>query len=336
MTSSPTHDGPGAAPGPSPSALTPAHGRGLLGPGERWAVVTALSYTTVNVLLRWAAVEIDPWLGSMLRQVPLALLAWTAVLWVDRESVQPSSARFIGWPVLAALVAGGFASFVIGNVFFFGALANGGLGVAAAGAQGGVVVAGALASIALRERPSPQAWVGISIICAGLVFVATAHGAPGDAWLLGLLLALGAGTSYAVSNLVTRTVQRRRAALWVTLAANSVGGFGILLVIQAIRGGGNPLAGTTLDIALIVLAAGCVNALALIGIAQSLRHISVAASSSIQSATVVFSFIAAVLIFDETAALPMVVGVTAVAAGIIVASLRRREAAAATAATPDR
>lgn len=260
----------------------------------------------------------------MLRQVPLALLAWTAVLWIDRGSVQPMSSRFIGWPVLGALVLGGFISFVIGNVFFFGALANGGLGVAASGAQGGVVVAGALGSVLLRERPSAQAWVGISVIVMGLVFIATAQGAPGDAWHLGLLLALGAGTSYAISNTITRTVQRHRSALWITLAANSVGGFGVLFLIQIVRGGGNPLAGATLEVALVVLAAGCVNALALIGIAQSLRHISVAASSSIQSATVVFSFIAAVVIFNEFAALPMVVGVMAVAAGIIVASLRRR------------
>lgn len=324
MTSSQPTDGPGASPGPSASHPPAVARRPRIGVGERWAIVTALSYTTVNVLLRIAAVDIDPWLGSMLRQVPLALLAWTAVLWVDRGSVQPSSSRFIGWPVLAGLVIGGFASFVIGNVFFFGALANGGLGVAAAGAQGGVVVAGALGSILLRERPSAQAWVGISVIVMGLVFIATAQGTLGDAWVLGLLLAIGAGTSYAISNLITRTVQRQRSALWVTLAANSVGGFGVLLVIQAVRNGGNPFAGASAEVALIVLAAGCVNALALIGIAQSLRHISVAASSSIQSATVVFSFVAAIVIFNESAALPMVVGVTAVAAGIIVASLRRR------------
>lgn len=320
-------DGPGATPGPSASHDNSAHGRSWLGPGERWAIITALSYTTVNVLLRSAAVEIDPWIGSMLRQMPLAMLAWATVLWIDRDAVRPANGRFIGWRSIAGLVVAGFISLVIGNVFFFGALANGGLGVAAAGAQGGVVVAGAAGSMLLRERPSAQAWVGISVICMGLVFIATAQGAPEGAWLLGLVLALGAGTSYAVSNLVTRTVQRRRSALWVTLAANSIGGFGILLLIQLIRGGGNPLHGTEAGTALVVLLAGGVNALALIGIAQSLRYISVAVSSTIQSATVVFSFIAAIVLFNESAAAPMVVGVTAVAAGIVVAGLRRRVAA---------
>ena len=298
--------------------------RALIGPGETWAIITALSYTTVNVLLRAAAVEIDPWLGSMLRQVPVALLAWFAVLWIDRGAITPSSDRFLGWPTLAGLVFAGFTSFVVGNVLFFGALANGGLGVAAAGAQGAVVVAGALGSVVLGERPSRQAWIGITVVVIGLYFIATAQGGGSGPWVLGVLLAIGAGSAYAISNLVTRTVQRRRAALWVTLAANSLGGLGVLLVIQIVRGGGNPIAGADANQLWIVLLAGCVNALALIGIAQSLRHISVAASSAIQTATVVFSFLAAVLIFAEYATWPMVVGVTAVAAGILVASLRRR------------
>lgn len=301
--------------------------RPLIGPGETWAIVTALSYTTVNALLRWAAVEIDPWLGSMLRQVPIALLAWTAVLWIDRGAIQPSSERFLGWGVLAALVVAGFSSFVLGNVFFFGALSNAGLGPAAAGAQGGVVVAGAIGSMLLGEHPSRRAWIGFSVVVMGMVFIATAQGTPGGPWLLGLLFALGAGTAYAASNLVTRSVQRRRAALWVTLAANSVGGLGVLLVIQLIRGGGNPLDGGDGDQMLVVLAAGVVNALALISIAASLRHIDVAAASSIQSGVVVFSFLAAVFIFNETGSWPMIVGVTAVAAGILIANLRRREPA---------
>ena len=141
--------------------------RPLIGPGETWAIVTALSYTTVNALLRWAAVEIDPWLGSMLRQVPIALLAWTAVLWIDRGAIRPSSDRFLGWGVLAALVVAGFSSFVVGNVFFFGALSNAGLGPAAAGAQGGVVVAGAIGSMLLGEHPSRRAWVGFSVVVMG-------------------------------------------------------------------------------------------------------------------------------------------------------------------------
>jgi drug/metabolite transporter (DMT)-like permease len=306
-----------------------------IGQGEAWAIVTALSYTTVNVLLRAAAVEVDAWVGSLLRQAPVAALAWSAVLVSDRGSVTPADRRFLGWRLLAGLAAAGFVSFVVGNVLFFGSLASAGLGVAAAGAQGGVVLAGALlGTVLLAERQSRVAAVGIGVIVAGLAAIALARGTPGAAWLIGLALAVGAGTSYAAANLVTRIVQRARAALFVTLAAQSVGGFGVLLVIALARGGADPLLGTDGDVILIVLAAGVINALALIGIVQSLRHLPLAASSSIQSATIVFSFLAAVVIFGEAAPPFLVAGVGGVAAGIVIAQLGRTAQTAPEPVTP--
>ena len=44
------------------------------GPGERWAFVSALAYTAVNVTLRIAAPTIDPTLGSLLRLMPLTFI----------------------------------------------------------------------------------------------------------------------------------------------------------------------------------------------------------------------------------------------------------------------
>lgn len=299
--------------------------RPLIGPGEAWAVVTALSYTSVNVLLRATAVEIDPWVGSLLRQVPVAVLAWMVVAMTDRAMLSPRDERFLGWRLVVALISGGFVAFVIGNVFFFGALASGGLGVTAAGAQGGVVLAGAIGgAVLLAERLPRFGGVGIAVLVAGLAAIAVAQGTPSAAWLIGLGLALAAGTTYAISNLITRIVQRRRQALFVTLAANSLGGSGALILIQLVRGGGDPLMGTAGTTVLVVLAAGCFNALALVGIAQSLRHLTVALANSIYSATVVFSFVASVAIFGESASPLMIIGVAAVAAGIVVAQIKPR------------
>src|SRR6266508_5763778 len=108
---------------------------GPIGVGEAWAVVTALSYGATNLLLRAAAVHIDPWLGSMLRQVPVAILAWAVIGLARNDELRPRSPRFLGWPFLLALVASGLVSYVIGNLLFFDALATGSLGVAASGAQ---------------------------------------------------------------------------------------------------------------------------------------------------------------------------------------------------------
>jgi drug/metabolite transporter (DMT)-like permease len=195
--------------------------------------------------------------------------------------------------------------------------------VTVSGATSGMVLTGFLAGlVVLRERPALLAWVGAAILIGGLALVGVARGGATEGWLAGLFLAMGAGAGYASSNVLTRMVQRSRPTNFVALAGTSLGGLGPLLVIQIIRGGGNPLAGADAAQVWIVLAAGCFNALALVGIVQSAKHVAVAVATSIQSATVVFSFLAAILIFSEAPPV-MVAGVVLVAAGIVVAQLRR-------------
>lgn len=307
-----------------------------IGIGETWALITALSYTATNVLLRAAAVDIDPWLGSMLRQVPVFSLAWGMVIITRRPEVWPASDRFLGWRFALALVAGGTLSFVFGNFLFFNALATGGLGITASGAQAGSVLTGFVAGlIVLRERPTTLSWAGAGIIVGGLGLMGAARGGMAEGWLTGIFLALGAGAGYASANVLTRLVQRTRPTTFVALSGTTLGGLGPLLVIETIRGGGNPLAGADATQVWVVLAAGCFNALALVGIVQSAKHVAVAVATSIQSATVVFSFIAAVVIFSEAAPPLLVAGVGLVAAGIVVAQLRRPAGrVAGSAATP--
>jgi len=302
-----------------------AGGRFSIGVGETWALITALSYTATNILLRAAAVHIDPWLGSMLRQVPVFALAWGAVALMRSPEVLPASSRFLGWRFVAALVMAGSVSFVIGNLFFFNALADGGLGITASGAQAGtILMALLLGLVLLRERPRLNTWAGAAVLAGGLALIGLARGGSGEAWLAGIFFAVGAGSSYAVANVLTRYVQRSRPTTFVALAGTSLGGLVPLLLIETVRGGGNPLAGADAGQVAIVLAAGCFNALALLGITQSLRHLTVGISSSIQSATVVFSFIGAVVIFGERGDPLTITGILAVAAGIILANLRRR------------
>ncbi len=311
-------------------------GRFSIGVGEAWALITALSYTATNILLRAAAVHIDPWLGSMLRQVPVFTLAWGAVVVMRSPEVLPTSPRFLGWRFVAALVIAGGMSFVIGNLLYFNALADGGLGITVSGAQAGTILAALLLGLTvLREQPRRNTWAGAAVLVGGLVLIGIARGGSGDAWLAGIFFALGAGSSYAVANVLTRYVQRSRPTTFIALAGTSLGGLVPLLAIQAARGGGNPVAGADPGQVAIVLAAGCFNALALLGITQSLRHLPVGISSSIQSATVVFSFIGAVVIFGERGDPLTIAGILAVAGGIILANLRRgREPTAGSPKTP--
>lgn len=299
----------------------------LFGPGERWALVSAIAYTVVNVMLRAAAPSIDPVLGSLLRQVPLAIVAWFMVARGGFAEYRPRDPAFLGWRLISYLLAAGAISFVVGNVLYFLALTNGGLGITVSGIQAGSVLGGLwIGLLFLRERPRSMQVAGAVLILAGLVFVAIAssRGDVADLWWLGLVFALMAGTSYAASNALNRVVQKARPVLFVALAGSSLGGMVPLALVALVRSIGQPgsMAVDGPSVAAVLLA-GCANAVALAGLALAVRTATVATVNTISSAAIVLSFVASVTIFGETGSLPMVAGVLFVTAGIVVAQLRR-------------
>ena len=299
-----------------------------LGRGERWAIVAAISYTLVNITLRAASVDIDPYVGSVLRQVPVALLALGAIVVLRLWEFLPNHPRFIGWRFVAALLVGGFLSFFVGNVLYFLGLAEGGLGITVAASQAGVVFAGLGLGVAfLHEQPRREQWIGSLIIAAGLVFIGIAQlGAPRDLWWLGLTFAFLAGSCYASTNVLTRLVQRVRPVLFITLAGTTLGGMVPLLLIittQALTSGGTAFRTLTWETVGIVLLSGAFNAVALVGLTQAMRDSTVATTNTISSSQLVFSFIGAVLLFNETGSPPMILGVLLVMAGIVFAQVDR-------------
>lgn len=296
------------------------------GTGERWALVSALAYTAVNVTLRAAAPTIDPVLGSLLRQLPLMVIATIALGITGGRVLRPGDAEFLGWRFVAALAISGAGSFVVGNILYFEALKSGGLGVTVGGVQAGSVLGGLwIGLLALRERPLREQLLGAALIIAGLVQIAIAQTATiADLWWVGLLFAVLAGTTYALGNTVSRFVQRQRPLLFATLLVSGLGGVVPLTGIVAARGLlGEPIPGDTPSV-LAVLAAGVANAVALASLALAVRAAPVATVNTISSGSIVLSFLASVVIFNETGSPPMVVGITLVTGGIIVAQVRRR------------
>lgn len=298
-----------------------------LGRGERWALVSAIAYTVVNVTLRSAAPTIDGAVGSLIRLIPVAVIAWIFVARDGARDFRPSGPGFIGWRLIMALVVGGAGSFVLGNILYFSALREGGLGITAGGIQSGSVLGGIwMGFLFLRERPRNVQLAGAGIIILGLAAIAWAQtSALHDRWWLGLALALAAGTTYAFANATARAVQRRRPLLWVTLAASSFGGAVPLAMIVAVRVAGGEHLAVDGPSAAVVFLAGFANAVALGGLAMAVRHAPVASVNTISSASIVFSFIASVTIFGEAGSAPMIAGILAVTVGIIVAQLRRGE-----------
>jgi drug/metabolite transporter (DMT)-like permease len=299
------------------------------GLGERWALVSAVSYTAVAVLLRSAAPTIDPALGSLVRLLPLAVIAWAIVFRSGAHELRPSSPRFLTWRLIGWLLLGGSMSLVVGNILYFQALNAGGLGITAGAVQGGSVLGGLwLGYLALRERPRNEQVIGAVIIVAGLGAIAIAQaGSIKELWWLGLLLGIGAGTTYALANALNRIVQRERPLLFLALAVSGLGGMVPLAIIVGVR----QAMGETIvaDAASItsVLVAGVANAVALASLALAVRAAPVASVNTISSASVVFAFVASVLVFGESGSVPMIAGILLVTAGIVVSQARRATAA---------
>jgi drug/metabolite transporter (DMT)-like permease len=298
------------------------------GIGERWAVVSAIAYTVVNVMLRAAAPSIDATLGSLLRLLPLLVIAWAIVLRSGAHEFRPRDPGFLTWRLIGALLLGGSASYVVGNILYFDALNNGGLGITIGGVQAGSVLGGLwIGLLALREPPRRAQVAGAALIVAGLAAMAYARGVDfAGMWWLGLVLAFAAGTTYALSNATSRFVQRRRPLLFVTLAGSTVGGAVPLAVVVA----GRALSGDTIVVdptsASAVLAAGLANAVALSSLTLAVRSAPIASVNTISSASIVFSFVASVTVFGEIGTTPMILGIVLVTAGIVVAQLRRQPA----------
>ena len=298
--------------------------------------MSAIAYTIVNITLRAAAPTIDPALGSLLRLTPLAVIAWLVVAREGARELRPSVPGFLSWRLIGALLLGGSTSLVVGNILFFNALTTGGLGISIGGSQSGSVLGGLwIGYLALRERPRRAQLAGAALIVLGLVGIAIAQtGTVEGLWWLGIVFALGAGTTYALANALSRMVQRERPLLFVALAVSGLGGLVPLALIVL----GRAVAGDHIVVdarsAGAVLFAGLANSVALASLALAVRAAPVAAVNTISSASIVFSFVASVLVFHETGSPPMVAGIVLVTAGIVVAQLRRRDAALESEAVP--
>jgi drug/metabolite transporter (DMT)-like permease len=305
----------------------------FFGAGERWAWISALAYAAVNVMIRAAAPHIDAWLGSLLRLLPMVVLAGFMLARSGFHELRPGDPRYLGPRLIGGLVLGGAVSYVVGNVFFFRALADGGLAIGVNAVQGGSVWGGiVLASLILRERPRREQLAGGLVIAAGLTVIALSQlSTPGQLWYQGLVLAVLAGICYATANVFTRLVQRHRAALYAVLACSAAGGLVPLLLVSVVRAVVDPagmLTGLRAYDVFVLLLAGCVGILAVGGIAQAVRHTSVATVNTIGTASVAFSFVASVALFGEAAPALMVVGVAAVIAGILLGQTGQRAAPA--------
>jgi O-acetylserine/cysteine efflux transporter len=297
--------------------------------GASLALLAAASYATVNALLRSVAADVDPFAGSLIRQIPLLLIATAALIILRPAALRPRAVDFIGSKMVTLLLVAGVMSFLVGNVFLFSGLNWVGLAVATAASQGGVVLGGTLISaIVLREPPTRWQLVGVVVVAAGLVVVASPgfrNVEGGFLAIVGFILSLGAGVCYTISNAASRTVQRRPRTFITALAMTNIGGIVALTIAVAVRSGGrfdlvySALSPTQV---LILVLAGTVNAVALASITLAVRFTTMTAVSALSSMVIVFGIILAWLVFREEIGVALIVGAAIIIVGVVISQLR--------------
>lgn len=302
--------------------------------GALLALLAAASYATVNALLRSVAADVDPFAGSLIRQLPLLVIATTALIVLRPAALRPRSVEFIGTKWVIILMVAGVVSFLVGNVFLFSGLNWVGLAVATAASQGGIVVGGTIISaLVLREPPTRWQLMGVIIVAAGLVVVAIpgfGNVEGGFLAIIGFALSVGAGVCYTIANAASRTVQRRPRTFITALAMTNLGGVIALVIAVAVRSGGRfDLVYSALSPSqmLVLLLAGTVNAVALGSITLAVRFTTVTAVSALSSLVIVFGIILAWLVFQEDIAVPVIIGAGIIITGVVVAQKRTRVAA---------
>ncbi|MBB5633347.1 O-acetylserine/cysteine efflux transporter [Cryobacterium mesophilum] len=303
--------------------------------GALLALLAAASYATVNALLRSVAADVDPFAGSLIRQIPLLVIAMAALIILRPAALRPRSVDFIGPKMVIVLMVAGVVSFLVGNVFLFSGLNWVGLAVATAASQGGIVLGGTLVSaLVLREPPTRWQLVGVIVVAVGLAVVASPGFGNVQAGLLaviGFLLSLAAGVCYTISNAASRTVQRRPRTFITALAMTNLGGIIALTIAVAVRSGGRfdlVYSALTTSQILVLILAGAVNAVALASITLAVRFTTVTAVSALSSLVIVFGIIIAWLVFHENIAVAVIVGAAIIIVGVVIAQVRPRAAAA--------
>lgn len=318
----------GAAPDASGTTAGTAARAGWIGVGL--GLVSVLAYATVNALLRAVAGEIDPFVGALLRQLPLLAAMAIGALVLRPVAMRPRHAEFIGHRLAMGIFAAGFVALFVGNAILFWAFEWVGLGVSTAGYLGGLLLGSALMSWMIGERPTAWQFVGMGGIALGLWFTAqSAAGGGGDTWLavLGLALAVTTGVCYAVSNQASRISQRRPGRFIATLGMLTVGGVLSLFAFLLVRDGFD-LAATFGPVTSFqwttVLLAGVVNGIALIAVTLALRFTTSTTVSMINSLVIVLGVVFGLVFFGEPVTVSLAIGSALILGGVAVGQLRGR------------
>ena len=132
-----------------------------------WALLSAVFAAATALFAKVGLADIDPDLATLIRVAMILMVLAAFVVatgkWSDPSSLSP---RAWGFLALSAFATG--ASWVC----YFRALKVGAASQVAPVDKLSVVLVALFAFVFLGERPLPKDWLGIALVCAGIVLLA--------------------------------------------------------------------------------------------------------------------------------------------------------------------
>jgi drug/metabolite transporter (DMT)-like permease len=250
--------------------------------------------------------DYDPAWVSAMKAVPTVVLLGPIVALLASRGLPI-------WPTprrLGAIVAGGLAAQIGGNVAFQWALGEVGVALTVPLSLGGMIVGAAfLGRVFLHEPVTPRAAAALGCLLAAIGVlslgadeasrsVADVAVAPGRV-VLGVLAACGSGLAYATLNVILRYQVTRGASLPTTLFLISVTGLLSLTSLAWLRIGFGGIAATAPWDLATMLAAGLCNTVAFIALTKSLQLTNVVYVNALNATQATLAALAGVLIFGE-------------------------------------
>jgi O-acetylserine/cysteine efflux transporter len=173
-----------------------------------------LGFAGSNFLDRVAVVQIDPWLGALVKSIPS--LVFAVILLALRNTwaqMRPGTATYIGGRAVVLFLVSGVIS-VLGLVLYFYSLRVAGLAVTVPFLQTQILWATVIGWIFMHERFHAPALAGIATVAGGLMLLSYGQmlGRPvSEQWLVGVPLALSAALAFSVTGAIARAGQLRGA-----------------------------------------------------------------------------------------------------------------------------
>ena len=296
-----------------------ANRRGML-----WAGVSALSYATMNVFLRYVALDdVDPFFAAFMRTLPVTFYCWFMV--IRPFDLRGRSHRNLLPPrrFWLTLIGIGVIYNVTGNAAFQISLTLSGLVLTVPITHSTMLWSAAFAGLLiLGESITRAVAIGVTLLIASLVFLTAGASSslPQMEPILvavAILTAMSAGMSYGIGTAVYRRRVANRLTTEQALSIITLTGMISTGVIAYLRVGLDGALATPPIVVLAMLAAGVANAVALTMISKALQYIAVAKANAINATQIALSALAGLLIFAEPVTALVLIGLGLTIAGLL-------------------